>query len=428
MRRGGFIVFVRLAFVSILASFLVAGSSLADVLDDPDPDFSLRDTLAVGPFHVAPFFFIRDLGYDDNVRLGTAETVDDFTLTLGPGARAVMPLGHRGALSFWDEMDFALYATQTDLNTVNNTLRAKGHYYLRDTIAFLEGEQRNFRQRPNNEIDFRIRDITTQARMGGRYRPEGRLGADLSIIRTDFHYELGDIEIPEEVDEEDIVLKATASIRRLERTETGARVGGRLKLRPRTTLLLDVEQADIDFQYLTVPARRNSLARSAMLGLEFDPSGGLKGFIKAGLKDLEPDSDLLLGYHGFIADAEVSARLGGRGDLKATYVHNTGFSSMGDNLYYILDRKGLGYEHFINQRLSLGLEQVLSEYEYPVDLQGQISTHRTDDITETRAQVRYRFGPTLRLGLRVSQWRRDSTIDSEDEDRTTATVLMEYKP
>ena len=403
----------------------------ADVLDDPDPDFSLEDTLKAGPFHVAPFFYLRDVGYDDNVRLGTDDKQGDYTLTIGPGARAVMPMGRRAALAFWDELDYVMYATQTDLNSVNNTLKAKGHLYLGHLTPYLEGEQYNIRQRPNFEIDFRIRDITTEGRLGARYKPEGRLAFDVAMVSTDYHYELGNIDVPSDlsdVDAEAIARSAVTSIRRLERTETGGRLGARLKIRPRTTLLVDVEREDVDFQYLTATASRDSIAHAGMLGLEFDPSGSFLGYLKLGVKDLNPDSQNLEGFHGPIADMAVSLRVLGRGDIRAGYRRNTGFSTLGDNLYYILDRKGLGYEHYVTGRLSLGAEYALNELDYPVDLEGQVPPHRKDDVVESRLTVKYRFGPSLRVGLAFSRWDRDSTIDSEDEDRNTITTLLEYTP
>ena len=44
------------------------------------------------------------------------------------------------------------------------------------------------------------------------------------------------------------------------------------------------------------------------------------------------------------------------------------------------------------------------------------------------AAIRFRLGPTLKIGLAVELWNRDSTFDSEDTDRTTVTTLLEYTP
>ena len=204
------------------------------------------------------------------------------------------------------------------------------------------------------------------------------------------------------------------------------RVQGRLKVRPRTTLLLDLETGTIDFQS-DGGGTRDSAANTVMAGAEFDPSGPMRGFVKAGIKDLSPDGEFE-GFHGFVADAALSARIFGRGEVRAIYQRNTGFSTLGDNLFYVQDHRGLGYEHYITTRLSVLLERHLYESDYPVPLLGQIPPHRTDDVTGDTLSVRYRLGPSLRVGLSFGRWDRDSTIDSEDATRNTISTLLEYTP
>ena len=432
--------------VRTLVVLALAGATLlppaAAVAEEKDPDFSLADTVPVGPFHMAPFFGLKDFGYDGNTRLGSNGGTGDYTVTLGPGARAVAPLGRLAALSVWEQIDYAIFARQSDLNHVNNTLRTKLHAYLKDFTVYADGEQVSTRDRPNSEIDYRIRTTTTQGKVGFNWRPGRRGDADLYVKRTDFHYDAGRPDVPAGADPNQAVLVGEIISTSLERVETYLGMAGSLRVRPRTSALLDYREGRTDFAN-AVPQRDLS-ARSVMGGLEFDPAGSLRGYLKAGVKRLTPDDQAVRGFDGLIADASLSARLLGRGEVRASYQRDTGFSIFGDNLFYVDDRKALSYEHYLNSRLSVELGRQLENVTYPIKVRryqptsdpcmkdpDQFSCHhqeRKDDILGSRLTFRYRLGPALRVGLSVGRWERDSTFNSEDADRTTIATLLEYTP
>ncbi|HKY32132.1 MAG TPA: outer membrane beta-barrel protein [Candidatus Polarisedimenticolia bacterium] len=420
-----------LAPLSFLAS-LPAASLLAAEREDPDPDFSVKDTVRVGPFHAAPFLVIKDFGYDDNVRLGAESRTSDYTVTVGPGARAVIPLGRFAALSLWDEIDYSMYARQTDLNSVNNEFRAKTHVYLRDVTVFLEGHHRTFRERPNFEVDFRIRDTSLLTRAGAAWRPTGRASLEMSVNKIDFGYDAGRPDVPEGEDPDEAAQTGENIADILAREETSSRFTGRLKLRPRTTFLLDLSTGKIDFvndrHFDPGDPVRDSSQHSGMAGVEFDPSGSLRGYMKVGYKKLTPVDSSFSGYDGLIADGALSARILGRGDVRARFGRDTYFSVFGNNLYYVQEDRGLSYEHYLTGRVSLEVGREHHDIDYPIVLEGQHSPRRKDDIVQDKVTLRYKIGPGLRVGLSVGHWRRDSTVDSEDDDRNTITTMVEYIP
>ena len=104
---------LRVPAALFTAALLLGGAGIVPAAEDSDPDFSLDNTVQAGPFHLAPFFVIKDFGYDDNVRLGADRRFGDYTLTVGPGARAVVPFGRRAAWSAWDEIDYAIFVAVT---------------------------------------------------------------------------------------------------------------------------------------------------------------------------------------------------------------------------------------------------------------------------------------------------------------------------
>ena len=428
--------------LSVLGLGLALSASAALCAEDPDPDFSLEETVKAGPFHVAPFLVVKDFGYDDNVRLNSKSPISDYTLTVGPGARAVLPLGRISTLALWDEIDYAMFARETDLNHVNNTLRAKLHTYVRDSIVFIDGQHESYRERPNTEIDTRLRTTVAQGRFGISYRPEPKTRLDAFLQRSGYDYDAGKLEVTDEAgpNAED-VFKDTGEITAdtLRRTETMLGFNGRLRVRPRTSALLDLLSGRIDFDR-TEPLR-DSTSVSALTGLEFDPAGPIRGSLKVGYKHLSPDDDQVSGFSGLVADTAVDFRIAGRGSLKAIYQRDTGFSILGDNLFYVQDHAGLSYEHFVNTRLSVELGRQYYEVDYPLavtdldtcepdGLGGQTCSegHRLDEVVSDTVAVRYRLGPSLKIGLAYNRWDRDSTFDLEDTQRNTATALVEYTP
>lgn len=402
----------------------MAAVTASAAAEDPDPDFSLDNTVQAGPFHLAPFFVIKDLGYDDNVRLGAEKQTGDYTMTFGPGVRAIVPFSRWAALAVREEIDYAVFARDSDLSHVNNQLRTKLHVYLREITLFADGQQDSFRERPNSEIDFRIRNTTTQGKFGLSYRPTDRGQIDLFMTRVGFHYDSGSVEVGGEVDPnlEELGDRITNS---LERDETGLGMAGRLRIRPHTSLLFEARSGRVDFQ--SADPQRDSSSNTMMAGFEFDPTGSIRGYIKAGYRRLTPDKESIVGYSGLVADMSVSAHLFGRGEIRASYLRDTGFSTLGENLYYNLTQKGLAYEHYFNSRLSVETGFSIQAVDYPVTF-GPPQFLRQDDITTHQVTVRYRLGPSLRLGLTAGRWRRESTFDNENASRNTGAILVEYTP
>lgn len=422
--RGAFVLATGVALVVLVADPLAAAT------EDPDPDFSLDNTVQAGPFHLAPFFVLKDVGYDSNVRLAAEEKTGDYTMTFGPGVRAIVPFSHRTTLALRDEIDYAVFARDSDLNHVNNQALAKLHVYLKEVTLFADGQQDSFRERPNNEVDYRIRNTITTGKFGLRYHPTDRGQIDLYVGRIGYHYETGSVDVAGNIDPNndpnDLEEIGKSIENSLERDESGVGMAGRLRIRPHTSLLFEARTGTIDFEN-AVPFERDSNSHTMLGGFEFDPSGPIQGFIKMGYRHMSPDDDSIDGYSGLIADIAVSARLFGRGDIRATYLRDTGFSTLDKNLYYNLTQKGLAYEHYINTRLSIEPGVLLQAVDYPVEFP-EPQGFRQDDITTGQVTVRYRLGPSLRLGLTVAKWVRESTFDNEDASRNTVSTLVEYTP
>jgi len=423
--------------VALAASGGAEGST---VPKDPDPDFSLEDTVKLGPFHAAPFILLKDLGYDDNIRLTPdGRQTGDYSVTIGPGVRAVVPFGHRAALASWNELDYVAYATQKDLNTVNGEFRGKLHYYLRDFIVFADGRFRSYRERPDDEIDFRMRHDTGNTRVGLIWRPTARGRIDFYKENTRENYTASsEPDVPEDFSGD---LAAEAGKRRaeaLDREEDYVWVDGRLKIRPRTSVLLDFQRGRMDYD--EDDTNRDSAVVASTTGIEFDPSGPLRGFVRLGVKDLEPDDPRLEGYSGMIGRAQLFWKALERALVKLNYKRDAVVSVLGENLYYLTDSKGLGYEHFFTRRISVELARNIADNSYPTELSDLSSCTgtgsglvcdeklREDRITTDTFTVRYAMRPGMKIGLAFRRWDRESNFDLEDVTRNTVYTTVEYVP
>jgi len=346
-----------------------------------------------------------------------------------------MPLGRLAAWSAWEEVDYAMFARESDLNHVNNIFRTKLHFYLRDLIFQVEGRQLSFRDRPNTEVDFRFRRTATRGKLGLSYMPISRSRVDLFLTREDFRYDPGRPEISDDTDPNTVREIGENLSTALERVEGVFGMEGRLRILPRTTLLLDAGTSRIDFD--SGPAdnfpQRDSDSVSAMVGLELDPSGPLRGSLKVGKRHLRPDADDIDGFSDWIADSDMSLRIAGRGYMRTNYYRNIAFSIFGENLFHTLERRGLSYQHHFTGRLSVEAGRQLDDIDYPLPFNVgtasiPVMRHRHDDVRADTVTFRYRLGPSLLVGLAVGRWWRDSSFDENDTSRTTITTLMRYTP
>ena len=96
-----------------VASFFLAGAGLSLAQTD---DLMLREidqALAatewqVGAFRLTPRLRVG-VGYDSNAFSSSEFPVEDVSFLLGPGLRAVVPMGNRGLLDVYQELDFVYF-------------------------------------------------------------------------------------------------------------------------------------------------------------------------------------------------------------------------------------------------------------------------------------------------------------------------------
>jgi hypothetical protein len=396
-----------------LARWLVCGVTLTATVPlglaadtPPDPDLSLEGTKKAGPFHLRPFVALKDAGYDDNVLYTDPEREGDYTATAGAGLDALLLTGDRGGVFLSGEGDYVAFADFTDLNHWNGFGRGRGILLLKRAVVSLEDRLLSVVERPNGEIDQRLRRDENVLTAAARTRGEGRWGASAFVRR-----ERVDYAAEGEFSSEEAAL-------RLNRDESALSLEGELRILPKTTFLMEAlfEEADFD----SAAERRDSRVRSLLPGLRFDPSASIQGEIKVGVARLEardrPEDD----YEGTVGEGSLSARLGGRARLKGTFARELVFSIYADDLYFISSRWSAAYEHFLSRRVSAELLYGQGTNRYSEGL-------REDQFETYQLALRHRPGGSLAYQLAAQRQVRDSNDDAFDRTRNFFTLGTVYE-
>ncbi|MBI4169052.1 MAG: outer membrane beta-barrel protein [Acidobacteria bacterium] len=412
----------------LLALACSAGAGPADLaaadIGRRDPDMKTERARRLGPFHVQPYFLVRQMGYDDNVLLAGGEGDGAFTATLGPGARAILKLGGRAALLLAEELDFVYIADHPELNHLNNGLRAKADYLLGPFVLYADSRRNSSRERLNAEVDFRVRTVSVGHAVGFRGDLSSRLSAGMQVARQDLRFGTG--ADPEEVlaggaDRQAQLL----ALRELSRTESGVTASVGYRVLPKTTVALEgwIGRADFD----DPASGRDTRDRRLSLQITMAPSAALTGSVKVGrlrLKALQRDDP---GFTGFVGEGSLRFRLSGRSSARVRYGRSVAFSTFGENLYFVATGWRLTYAHHLSRRWSFELEHGRDTNDYPLPLlQGPAVRLRRDDVTIDAASGLLWVKEGTRLGLRVEHWSRDSTILSDEVRRRSVSTFVEY--
>jgi hypothetical protein len=395
-----------LLVVVLLACFAAASARAAE--PPPDPDLSTKDLRPAGPFYVRPFLRLQSVGYDDNIRFDSAERQGDYTATVVPGFRSLLLARHRGGLLVDQEFGYVAFRDHTELNHWNAQTRARGILLLKPAILSLEDRYRTERERPNTEIDRRVRGTTNAVTAEVRTRREGRLGGRAHVRNNAIRY--GSTEDGDEIS------------RRLDRDERTLAAAAEFRIRPRTTLILEAALDDVNFRRTDSNGNeRDTGAVSIMPGLRLAPSAPVQGEIKAGVIHLDALGDIGQDYRGSIYEGGISARLGHVARLKLNARRDLPFSLLDDNLYAVRRSWSAAFEEFFSRRLSAEITYGRSFSHYPekVTRTGSepFSGIRDDRLITYGASIKYRLGNQTALTVLAEHQKRDSTDDFQDESR-----------
>jgi len=400
---------------------LGAGTVAAATLED---DFPTVGTFHWGPFRVRPYFLLRNTGYDSNVFLEDSSPSSDFTSTPEVGLRMFSLFRNRGVIQVEEILDYVWYAANQDLNHFNNAFQSRGAYYMKRGLAFVEIRAISLRERPSTEIDYRVRRRERSLGTGWKFVwPHSSL--QFRLGRDTYEYEAGDQagqEIP-------------VALNRLEQRIT---VTGSKKILPKTDFLMEWEGKRIDFETEPVDPNQDSdsSSRRLSIGFLFDPSAYIKGSLMFGVERLVPDARAREGYDGPVGEGLLVYRITGLTSLEMRGRKEVDFTTALNNVYYTDAAYGATLTQAISDRVAAEAGFDREKVDFPVettscflDDNGQTQCEsglRTDWIRAYFAGVGFRMSNLTHIGLRVGEWRRESTFDSLNRHRMTVQVIYAY--
>ncbi len=385
--------------------------------DEPpvDRDLSTKELKRAGPFLIQPVFLLKDVGYDDNVRFDTEDPVGSTTATAGMGIHSLLLTGDRGGLRMYQEIDYTAFGSEAEQNHWDAESRARGIFLFKKALLSLENDFSYTRQRPNTEIDQRVRVTDNIVETTARSLSKGFLGVEASLKyeKLDFGSDELDLEIFQE---------------RLNRTEKSVSVAAQFRFLPKTTLIVEGILGDIDFDDDT--EGRDSDVDTILYGFEFDPSASLQGKLMIGTTELVAPERPESNTHETVGEAELSTRLGSRSRARGTFERNLVFSIFQENLYYIGTYWTAAYEYFFSRRISGELLYGEGTNDYPLEVvrggANPFQGLRKDEFTRYQAAVRYRVSSLVSFEVKAFRLERDSTDDFFDRTRNLYTIGSTY--
>ncbi len=393
---------------------LIAGNGFCQEVE-VDPELATKGSRKVGPFYLRGFLVIQDVGYDDNVFLA-GEGEGDTTATMGPRVEALVRFGDRGGLRIFQQFDYVAFGNNTELNHWNRDSRAKGIFLLKRVRWSLENSYLSREERPNPEIDDRVRRNDHALTGEVRTVKLGRAEIDLLLRHQKIAYD------PDDLASERIAL-------RLNRDADTVALTGAFQLLPKTAFTLTGEWIEDDFVHDL--EGRDTTSRSILAGARMDPSASLQGYFQVGVISLDarsrPESD----YRGWVGEGKLTTLLGRRGRVKLTGLRGLEFSTLVENLYFVNTVLTLAYEYSLTRKGSAELLYGWGRNRYPNEVTrlGENPFHgfREDHLNRYQITYRYRANEQYVFELKGQRSIRDSTDDYLDRTRNFYTVGLTYR-
>jgi len=354
----------------------------------------------LGPLALSPRFSIRNLGVDTNVFNTADRPTKDFTVTFGPGVDTWLRIG-RARLSTQTLVEWAYFQESAGQRSLNTSQTGKLEFDLSSARPYVAGGMVSTRQRPNLEIDQRVRQNRVNAAAGTRVELGGRSRIDVDVRREQIDF--GDDEPG------DAIVRAA-----LNREVTEGGVTFRIDLTPLTTFVV---KTGVSYDTFEFSRTRDSDSVTVLPGLEIKPSALISGKASVGYRRFDAKSPIVPDFSGVVAAVDVgyvmreSTRFGVKVD------RNLDYSLQVESPYFVMTsanfdvKQALGYAWDVVARAG-GAR--LSYQGVRLDGAGEPVARQRDRFTTFGAGVGRRLGEYIRVGFDVDYSQRHSATAFRD--------------
>ena len=380
----------RRAFLIAVPILLAARLTCAQMVD---PRSTAR--IHVGPLYATPAVAVQEFGLDTNV-FNNVEEKKDFTFTIVPRATLWIPFARRALLTTAAETDVVYFQKYSSERSLNPQVRLRGEGVMGRFLPFAEGSYLNTRQRPNFEIDARLRRTEDAARIGTSVRlsPKTYIELSGSQINVDF--------APDAVFN-DVNMRET-----LNRTTRTALLSVRDDLTPLTTFVVRSEAGTSRFPLSPI---RNADTVSVMPGIELKPRALISGSAFVGVRRFTPRTKALPTFNGTVASATLNYTLRASTRFTVSADRDLAYSFEPREPYYVIDGYGLTVRRQIVGRTDVTGSALRQQYAYrglQLLAQPDADADRVDVTRTFSLSLGYRFGQDTRLGLGAYYRQRES--------------------
>jgi hypothetical protein len=355
----------------------------------------------LGPVGIKPRISLNSLGIDTNVQNASDNAERDLTMTLVPGVDSFLRIG-RGVLTGKTSYELVYFQKNSAERSANLSQGASYVFPAARLKAHFEGEYAASSQRPNAEIDVRVRQVTKSAGLGASMSLGGRTSLDFSTTRQTTSL-ANQIFLGVDLDE------ALGH-----HTQTYA-VSLRRELTPLTTFAV---QTQLDHQRFPLSPVRNADSVLIMPSLEFKPHALISGSASVGVQRFRPLSKELKGFTGVVAAVKLNyifrdwTKFGVGIDRDVTY------SFLDASPYFIATGARLDITQNLIGHWDVvgGLGRQHMTYQLLPSEETLTSVSRQDRTVNYRVGVGFRVTQDARIGFNIDYDRRMSPLERRQYD------------
>jgi hypothetical protein len=370
-----------------------------------------------GPLRIQPAIVLSNMGVDSNIYYSPADPIKDYTLTAGPAINVYLPIYRKLILSAYGSPQYVYYFKTAQERTWNYYLTGSAALSLKRVFLAFDLKYSDSRERWNTEIDIRPR--RKENGLGGSFlvHTSHRTSLSVGYRQSKYNYENLDYQ--------------TFNVReRLNRKEQYVDLSAFYQVTTRTKFFLDFEYGLFNFDFAETAALKDSRSRVAYGGLEFSPTGRIRGKARVGYKIFDIKNPVATDYQGVVGDAQVSVRLAKPLVVRASYARDVNFSLWYNNAYYLGSTIGPGVSLYVLRFVRLDYDYSLGRNRYP-EVQpggggGGADVKRLDDFRIHSVGIYFRIRKNVALGVIGSRWARVSNLAYENDTRYFLGLNLTY--
>jgi hypothetical protein len=332
------------------------------------------------------------------VYISADQLTSDFTATLTPALDSRLRAGRTTALAA-TSVEMLYFRKAKEQRSLSFSQTGRWDVPFNRVSLFVGGARLTTHQRPNIEIDERIRQQNMSAIAGVSLRAGARTRIAVSEEQRRLRHG----------DEDDSPESATIA-RALDRRSRITRGDLAVDLTPLTTFTTAVEYTRDRFEQTGL---RDSDAVSVAGGFTFKPSALISGTVQAGYKHFTPLNKSVPGFDGIIASISASYLWRDRTRISTKVRRDIDYSIEAAQPYFVTVDAEVGVTQAISSRWDVVLQTARGAIDYRGLSDADVETiGRQDRILRSGGGVGFRLQPGTRVGFDVTYARRTSPLDN----------------